>query len=379
MEYLKQLDSLRALAVFAVLYSHFIAWRLTTIPILKPLNWGRMGVDLFYVLSGFLITAILIKNKINVDNGNDTIVGTIKTFFIRRVLRIFPIYYLTLLVAFVLSVPNIRDLVWWHLTYTTNFFIAINGDWIPPVGHFWSLSVEEQFYLIWPWTVLLVPRRRLLGVIVFTIASAPTFRYVCSIVDPNTELRVMTLWNMDLFGAGALLAYFKVYSCMKSRGAQNYLKVCKTIGTFSFVSLIALKGFGYTKTLQIFFQTAEGLFYCWVIYCASYGFKGIPGRVMDFKPLLYLGKISYGIYLYHNFVPHLTSRILEKWQITLPESATFQVMLYITLTITIASISWYLVERPISLFKDRHTASKQNNAMARLICDGKEQLADYRT
>ncbi len=158
-EHLDQLDTLRAFAVTAVLIRHF--W-----PELQPgLDLGARGVHLFFVLSGFLITGILLRSRALVEDSGRGTGLAIRRFYIRRFLRIFPIYYLVLAVTWALGFPDVRSGIVWHLAYGSNILFAIENQWPPTTAHLWSLSVEEQFYLIWPLLMLLVPRRHLRTVI----------------------------------------------------------------------------------------------------------------------------------------------------------------------------------------------------------------------
>lgn len=148
LSHMKQLDGLRAIAVLSVLYYHFYS---------NALPFGIMGVRLFFVLSGFLITGILLQCRRLAETGGQSSLFTLRRFYIRRFLRIFPLFYLVLLVSAVINLQGFRDGLWWHAAYLSNVYFAAGGNAGATI-HFWSLSVEEQFYLIWPWLILYVPR-----------------------------------------------------------------------------------------------------------------------------------------------------------------------------------------------------------------------------
>jgi peptidoglycan/LPS O-acetylase OafA/YrhL len=140
-----QLDTLRFFVVIGVMVTH--NWHLKRLPwLFGDLDWGGLGVRLFFVLSGFLITGILIKCREMADAETRTSRFYIRQFYIRRILRIFPIYYLTIFLAFVFDVPGTREVWGWLATYTSNVYITLNNTWIARMGHFWSLAVEEHFY-----------------------------------------------------------------------------------------------------------------------------------------------------------------------------------------------------------------------------------------
>jgi peptidoglycan/LPS O-acetylase OafA/YrhL len=143
LSYMPQLDALRALGVFGVWFTH---WGIGTLPVLRWIHWGEMGVQLFFVLSGYLITGILLRARDRADCGEGKWLVA-KRFYVRRFLRICPIYYLTLL-ATAIVIQHMREGFFWHLTYTSNIFFALRGRLDLIGAHFWTLSVEEQFYLV---------------------------------------------------------------------------------------------------------------------------------------------------------------------------------------------------------------------------------------
>ena len=135
---------------------------------------GSNGVNLFFVISGFLITEIFLKCKKEVENGQ-SIRLTLRQFYARRFLRIFPLYYLVISLSFLFNFSDVWHELWWYLTYTVNYYGLVTGKWIG-LPHFWTLALEEQFYLLWPLVILLVPRRCLLLVPVIAILIAPATR-----------------------------------------------------------------------------------------------------------------------------------------------------------------------------------------------------------
>ncbi|RUU12827.1 acyltransferase, partial [Mesorhizobium sp. M7A.T.Ca.TU.009.01.3.2] len=155
-----QLDALRAIAVTMVLYSHFFAE--------GPSFWGHIGVRLFFVLSGFLITRLLLEARSATEFETGP---ALRSFYIRRMLRIFPPYFAVLGFVWLVDLDQSRGSLVWHALYLSNFWYALHNNWNPWVlGHFWSLSIEEQFYLAWPLVVLLAPRRRFEAICIAVIA-----------------------------------------------------------------------------------------------------------------------------------------------------------------------------------------------------------------
>ena len=142
LRYLPELDTLRALAVTGVIVHHYVpAHELGILAI--------GGVELFFVLSGFLITRLLLAARREVERGRQHRAAALGRFYARRALRIFPLYYLVVAVLAAVDLPPAREILPWLLTYTLNFHMASRG-YVDHFAHFWTLAVEEQFYLVWP-------------------------------------------------------------------------------------------------------------------------------------------------------------------------------------------------------------------------------------
>ncbi|RUX02716.1 acyltransferase, partial [Mesorhizobium sp. M2A.F.Ca.ET.037.01.1.1] len=162
-----QLDALRGVAVTLVLYSHFLAPGGSSFV-------GHLGVRLFFVLSGFLITRLLLDAR---DTSAFASGPALRSFYARRMLRIFPPYFAVLALAWFASEQS-RPSLAWHALYLSNFWYARQNDWTPwLLCHFWSLSIEEQFYLAWPLIVLLAPRRRIEAIAIGVIAFSLAYRF----------------------------------------------------------------------------------------------------------------------------------------------------------------------------------------------------------
>eukprot|EP01136_Pigoraptor_vietnamica_P044419 Opistho-1_new@21151 len=159
LKYYEGLDVLRAFAVCFVIIAHWgpskFRSEILTFIFQKIIPDGLFGVDLFFVLSGFLITSILLNAK---DNANGNRMTIIKSFYIRRALRIFPIYYLLIAIVYLLNDQSVKDHLIYYLSYTSNFLTFKLRDW-GSISHTWSLAVEEQFYLIWPWIIIFIPKK----------------------------------------------------------------------------------------------------------------------------------------------------------------------------------------------------------------------------
>lgn len=355
LRYMPQLDALRTLAVFAVLVRHFAQ---STHVINRIFPWGYAGVRLFYVLSGFLITLILLRCKDHILAGEQTRGSMAGRFYVRRFLRIFPVYYAFLAVLYLLDVPPLRETIWWHVAYLSNVYYALLGQFEGTISHFWTLAVEEQFYLIWPWLMLWVPRRYLHWAILAAVGLGPAFRAVGYMagVSPHV-LMVLTPGCIDALALGGLLAW-----CihMGRTGFQEVLcRIGLWLGLPLTVALVAWEWYtgggvvtdpGVGWAAVVFRQVAMSLFFVWVVARAAVGFKGWIGHVLEWPVLVYLGRISYGIYLFHFPVAWMTAQAATAMGWPVPAGAS-GFLVNTLCTVALASASWHAFEKPINTLK----------------------------
>tara|TARA_R110002049_G_scaffold72490_2_gene187221 strand:- start:258499 stop:259539 length:1041 start_codon:yes stop_codon:yes gene_type:complete len=331
-----QLDALRALAVASVAYSHWVPSKLHF-----GLPWGPGGVQLFFVLSGFLITGILLRCR-----DFDAPAHAMKAFYARRFLRIFPLFYVVVFFAFVFAIESMRESVWWHVAYLSNLYFVVSGGWDGRISHFWSLAVEEQFYLLWPAVVLLVPFRYLKGSAITLCVIGIFSRFILPSLLPDVALlSVLPNSNFDALGLGAIIA-------MRSRDMIHF-PVEKSV--ILAVPLYMAFVFGRAIDFEIPFHRALErtmllLIFMWLIEASAIGFGGMVGRILENRVLLYLGRISYGLYILHNFaqlvVPPLDSLA---WLGGFAE--VIRVVLMALLTVSVATCSWYVMESPLNSLK----------------------------
>lgn len=341
-KHLAQLDSLRALAVFAVACHHWLPNFGARLPL-------ATGVPLFFVLSGFLITGILLDGKEAIERGHADRGGVLRNFYARRFLRIFPLYYAVLLVATAFNVEQLRDTFVWHFLYLSNFSFMARQDWQGSLSHFWTLAVEEQFYLFWPLLILLTPRRRLPFWLLVFVALAPVYKFIGLQYFPE-----MRLWNagtpasFDSLALGALLAYFRKYPTAFFERLQRSRAAIFAVGAAGFCII------EYTNLLPPAFLavklTVLSLAFCVIIEGAAAGFTGTLGKLLNLRPLQYVGKISYGLYIFHNFAGIPTAFVLEHLGIAQPFTG-LPVLLNAVFTAALAALSWHCFERPINELK----------------------------
>ena len=342
--YMLQLDGLRALAVFSVLVQHCLPQEFFLNSIL---HWGSFGVKLFFVLSGFLITGILLQCRDKIALANQDAVFTIGRFYIRRFLRIFPIYYLTIAITALVAFESVKDSAFWHLTYTSNIYFS-SGDWDAVLSHFWTLAVEEQFYLIWPWVMLFVPKKHLLKAIIITISIGPLFRFLCIQFGLDNGVReyILTFACLDSLGMGALLAFY-TYN-------QEFKQTKRLLCSFGFwvcgpllVALNIIYLPSLTSIVVVLENTITSVFFVWLIDRAAQGFSGVMGTILELRPLVYLGKISYGIYIYHLLVAYILSARFH--YIDLGYQTVFiKFVINTVATLIVAMLSWHFIEKPIN-------------------------------
>jgi peptidoglycan/LPS O-acetylase OafA/YrhL len=351
-EHLDQLDTLRAFAVTAVLIRHFWAD-------LQPgLDLGARGVHLFFVLSGFLITGILLRSRVLVEDAGRGTGLAIRRFYIRRFLRIFPIYYLVLAVTWAIGLPDVRSGILWHLLYGSNILFAIKNQWTLTTSHLWSLSVEEQFYLIWPLLMFLVPRHFLKTLIVAFVLTGPLFRVAGYFSGLNwIALQTLLPASFDSLGAGAWLAW--IYArpsaeTLRYRGQVDRIALLAIpVALVTWISG-ATGWWPRAEWLRLAFETTAWAFLgVWVIDRAARGVGGPAGRILSFKPLVYLGRISYGVYLIHLFVPDVLYRVTTATNLPYPTTAPVAFLVFSAITVGLAAISWHSYEGPINRLKRR--------------------------
>ena len=347
-QYYPELDGLRCLAVTLVLIAHlpfiidaqlwgFIKWAQ------EGLRVGQLGVDLFFVLSGFLITRNLLWERDQPPGP------TIRTFFLKRCLRIFPIFYLTVLYCWiVLDVPTPEILA--NLFYVSNYYYVVVRD-PGPLRHTWSLSVEEQFYLVWPFVVLLVPLARLNAVIVCGTIAIVALSAVLAhlLMSPDTVqkliMRGVTFRILSL-AAGALVAlhFERILRWPVWPPALLALLVFPVLQAG--IRLWDVTG-AHMIRLPILTGWSVSIFLA-ALLCAQS--RNIVGKVLQARMPVYIGRISYGIYLYHLVVLHQLDMRQGYREGGVP---LWEVLAALGLTMVVAIASFHLIESPLLRLKDR--------------------------
>jgi peptidoglycan/LPS O-acetylase OafA/YrhL len=310
--HLPALDGIRGIAILAVLLFHFLTPEnrdgLANAAVSWIFSYGALGVDLFFVLSGFLITGILY------DSQRDE--HYFRNFYMRRLLRIFPLYYGVLLIIFFAlplvpglrgsEIAGLREHQTWAWLYAVNIYLAIHDGWVLSyIEHFWSLAVEEQFYLIWPMAVWLLAARPKVFLTFSLVIAAASFvgRIAASLAGAGpVVLEVLTPFQLDALSIGGFLA---VYLRQPNGEAGTRRLVLPLTAAGLGLLLIQFASRHFAMQSNALESLRSGAFH---LLLAALLIKGLLGgqttrlsRLLLSRPLAFLGKYSYGIYVYHHF------------------------------------------------------------------------------
>jgi peptidoglycan/LPS O-acetylase OafA/YrhL len=349
--YIIQLDGLRFFAILSVMIGHWLQWQINR-PIINGFPFGN-GVTLFFVLSGFLITDILLKNKIKSVEISIPKSTLLKSFYARRVLRIFPLYFATIIFLYFISYNNTRQIFPWLATFTSNIYQSIHNTFVGDFNHFWSLAVEEQFYLFWPWLIILIPTKHSEKIIIGLISLSILTKIYLFIYFPDKWMAnsYFTLSCMHALGIGALISYWNIYR----KDITAYFSSFSWVYT-SILIYFAIHYIGFAYKLNWLHETIDNVLFALmsaiiINYASQNKFKGIAKYILENDFVVYSGKISYGLYVFHLFVPGFFWNYLSpKLGLNVSNKYTACVIFYLV-TFVMAHISWKLMENPINNLK----------------------------
>lgn len=350
---LVKLDGLRGIAFILVTLSHA-----------GLMQQGKTGVGIFFCLSGMLITGILLDLKPSAESWRN-FRRIITVFYIRRALRLLPLLYAVLIFSCLISLPPFHQSPLWHFLHLSNIW-QYCYRWEGYGSNLWTLSIEEQFYVFWPWLVLLMPVRGLVWVTLLSFLAAPALR--CMLLSLNQEIAVagtrigdpnlLPFCQLDCLGGGAILAY-------AMRGllpiSPRTLAITATVtGLLGYGFLWSINAAGWLQ------ETMLAMLWIGLVYRSAQSGTGILDKLLGSAPLIYLGQISYGGYLLQGFVlgwwnwfvwaaPVPGYRIFAK--LGVPEdvytSDAFTGTTWIVGNLILAAISWRLLETPCNKLKSR--------------------------
>ncbi len=327
--YYPELDGVRAIAAMMVIFFHMGQMG---IPLRGPISFGQSGVDLFFVLSGFLITSILLKAR-----PEDW--GEVRKFYVRRSLRIFPLYYGYLIVATIFG-AGVTGYYW---VYLQNYRIAMGAP-MGETGHFWSLAVEEQFYLVWPFVVLFLPRRHLVKALWLVLGGCILCRTVL-VTTSHVDVFYLTLTRLDGLCGGALLAVYQYRGLLRRLRGRLIL-----LGILSIV-LVSWQGVLYHGEARPWVEITKYTFVS-CLFTSGIGLLLVSPRTwatgwLAWTPMRFLGRISYGLYVFHPAVLRFSFSHLHGSPAVVRAGAA------LLLTLGMAVLSWYGYEKPFLRMKDR--------------------------
>jgi peptidoglycan/LPS O-acetylase OafA/YrhL len=351
--YVPHLDGLRALAILGVLCEHFHV----ALPLM--LRVGPLSVRFFFVLTGYFITLSLWKVQGEMAaalkiSGDRTLVP-LWQYYLKRILRIGPPFYLALAIGAIFGVAEVRTNLLWLATFQTNNYIAWVGYWPDSISHFWSLAVQEQFYMLWPIVVLTLPRRWFVPAMAAFITFGLAFRFYCISTETSTLIRWVTIFGcIDSFAVGALIAYLK-QSKRLDRMWNLPPQVLFAMPLVAFAAFFLGRALMTLPENNLFLgltESVDAIFLAWALSVALVGVKGVYAHILSWSPLVYLGKISYGIYVYHVFIIIMVSPLLAPYGVTETHFAAARIGILLLMTLVVSSLSWHFLEQPFLAWKE---------------------------
>lgn len=348
-----QLDAIRALCVIGVIVSHTISERLR-IGGFEFFELGAYGVYMFFILSGFLITGQLLVTRDKRLAAGDLPWRPLTLFYAKRMLRLFPAYYLALAVAGLLNLRGIRAEMPWHLLQLSDILFAIS-PWYEntsAAGHYWTLTLEWQFYAVWPILVLCLPPRALPWILAITLGVA-VFTWSPIGALPTVLERTNILQSLDSLAIGAALAL------AQHRGASLdwFVRTAWPAAALCLAGLllVVVRQQALFDNIEFLVHELMNWTFAAIMLVAARGYRGPVGAMLDNAAIQYVGRISYGIYVYHHFLLYWYVDYAERNG--LPElewNLWLSVRLFVVST-AVAALSWHLIEAPLQRLR-RHLA-----------------------
>lgn len=331
------LDGLRGIAVLLVLVEHFTynEW-------VRSWSPGAVGVKTFFVLSGFLITGVLLDAR-----ERFTVQDATRQFFSRRMLRLVPAFLIAILLGLFLGIGGLRADWPWHVAYLSNVHVWLHGNW-SGAGHFWTLALEQQFYLVWFPVVVMLPRRWLLPIILGLLVAAPLFRSAV-MFGASPFIDVLLPAQSDALAAGALLTLV-LRGSASSRIVSGLTQPAALWSVLAgLLVLLSLPAFGMQRPDFVGLVLIPSLIALCAFALIATAVTNPDRLALLMTPVLVrLGTISYGLYIYHYFVPQFFVAYLPYLaEAEGPTEKLIRLVAWVTLSVVLAATSWHFVEKPL--------------------------------
>ena len=339
--YCHELTGLRAVAVSIVLVQHWL-------PPFFP--FGELGPSLFFVLSGYLVTGIIWGS--GAYPGAPGAWGRrLGNFYLRRVLRIVPLYYLALPGCALLPLATVREHPAWFLLPVANLLIYKSRGWGDGIGHLWTIAVELQFYLLWPWLLAGLGRR--LAPLLLLVAGSWVFRGIWAALVRPDMVHLLLPSNLDLFALGAVLSHAQGRSWLRRVARGRHV----LLAWLCWATLRLWTGPGGWTSSQVLGQSiglalADGLTIGWLLHNPGAGRRlGLVHPVVQ-----WVGQRSYSLYLYHLPLLVFWQRLVYHFSVSAEQRSFFmQPLLLLGLLaptlLLLSALSWRWVELPLAQFK----------------------------
>jgi peptidoglycan/LPS O-acetylase OafA/YrhL len=333
--HLPSLDGLRAISISMVLLGHLDGTRGAVLPDPGVGDYAHLGVTVFFVISGFLITRLLSSE--HAKKGRISL----KLFYTRRALRLFPAsfaYIACICLLWLAGMVHLRATDIWHaVTYTVNYLPQMPWE----IGHLWSLSVEEQFYLLWPFAFLALGPRRATWTAAAVILLGPLARLADRLFLTATPYHALPMFPMvaDSLAVGCVLANASAW--LEQR--EWYLKLFRPAAAVAILaSILLINRYAASTLVTVFGTSAVNIGIAILVHRSVYCSRDWLGKALNWKPVAFVGVLSYSLYLWQQI---FLDRRSAAWINAFPQN--------LVCAAAAATASYFLLERPLLRLRRR--------------------------